>query len=116
MKSSRFNGGSKPGISRSENRHFDQPIDLSELDFSSARFRSGKKRIFTIVCRKTAARIGARTTTSILIFDNHPATLRLLESAHLNPAVATPWNSHRKYVICAFGLLVILVLMLWPLL
>jgi hypothetical protein len=90
-------------------------IDNQVLDESTY---SGRKRIFAIVTPPLPASSGGEAIRSILIFDNHPESLRLLyrqRSSRDVDLVATR-RAHPMYLV--FALLLILALsiaMFWPL-
>jgi hypothetical protein len=82
--------------------------------------RSGRKRIFAVVSRPIAIGVEGKTIRHILIFDNHPDSLRMV----LKPGVnldsddeAMFWRERRTSIICGSILIAMVVAaMLWPLL
>ena len=77
---------------------------------------SGRKRLFAIITRSIGIENNGQAGRSIFIFDNHPATLRLLDNLDeidFVPRRRKPW----RYAAISVVLLVVLLLgMLWPLL
>ena len=62
--------------------------------------------------------LGRKPARHILIFDNHPDSLRLVSEQHLNPDVdlAAPRHASPSHIILGLVLILTLVLgMFWPL-
>jgi hypothetical protein len=72
--------------------------------------RSDKKRIFAIVSRPIPTEVEGKTIRRILIFDNHPDSLRLVSRLRAGPDadLAAPRYTSRSHVI--LGLVVIMAL------
>jgi hypothetical protein len=79
---------------------------------------SARRRIFAIVARPKVD-LGGKVIRRILIFDNHPDSLRLVSEQHLTSVVdpATYRHTRRSYIILGVALVLALAIgMLWPLL
>jgi hypothetical protein len=80
---------------------------------------SGQKKIFAIVTPPMPADVGDKMIRRILIFDNHPDSLRLVSRLRVRPDVDPATPRHRRFSYVAIGLVVITTLvlaMIWPLL
>jgi len=112
MDSSQFkNGSGRYAISRFAIEKYPRWIPMAEFDSVCDSPSSGKKTIFAIVSRPIAAQLKGKAIRRIVIFDNHPDSLRLvLESgADIDSDdVATRWE-RRASMICASILIAILV-------
>jgi hypothetical protein len=105
--------------SRASARKSPKWIQVSHIDgqmLSDSR-DSGQKRIFAIVTMPFV--LHGKSVQRVLIFDNHPDSLRLAAEQYLNPDADSAASRHtsRSYII--FGLVLILTLvfgMIWPLL
>src|SRR5207249_8682743 len=75
---------------------------------------SDKKRIFAIVSRPIPTEVEGKTIRRILIFDNHPDSLRLVSRLHASQDVdlAAPRYTSRSHVI--LGLVVMIALVFAP--
>ena len=96
-------------------------IRVSEFGVPLLRGSTGSspKKIFAIVAPPMQADLGCKTIRRILIFDNHPDSLRLVSRLRVGPDVdlAAPRYRSRSHLI--LGLVVIIALVLaaiWPLL
>jgi hypothetical protein len=121
MSASRFNYDRKPGtasLPRSRElpkwirvTHISRPV----LDDSKG---LGQKRIFAVVSRPVPSEVGGKTIRRILIFDNHPDSLRLVSEsgADLDTEEAASRWEMRTSIICG-SILIATVIggMLWPL-
>src|SRR6476620_3238947 len=79
---------------------------------------SARRTIFAIVARPKVD-LGGKVIRRILIFDNHPDSLRLVSEQHLTSVVdpATYRHTRRSYIILGVALVLALAIgMLWPLL
>ena len=79
---------------------------------------SGQKSIFEIVSRPIPTEAEGKTARRILIFDNHPNSLRLVlgTGVDLDSDDAAWGREKRKSIICGSILIAMLVAaMLWPL-
>jgi len=117
MNSSQFkNGVGRYAISGFAIENYPRWIPMAEFDSVCDSTGSGKKRIFAIVSRPIAAQLKGKAIRRIVIFDNHPDSLRLvLESgADIHSDEATTRWERRASMICASILIAILVAaMLW---
>ncbi len=89
---------------------------MAEFDSVCDSASSGKKRLFAIVSRPIAAQVKGKAIRRIVIFDNHPDSLRLaLESgADIDGDDAAARSERRASMVCASILIAILVAaMLW---
>jgi hypothetical protein len=78
---------------------------------------STRRKIFSIVAHPAPSDSGRNPVRSILIFDNHPDSLRLLFQHGANPDVDLPTARHYRPLHLLLGLVLILVLILgmfWP--
>jgi len=95
-----------------------QWIQLPELGRVREFTKSGQKRIFAVVSRPIPTEVKGKTTRRVLVFDNHPDSLRLILQSgvdfHSEPVV---WSREKRTsIVC--GLILIAMLagaMLWPL-
>jgi hypothetical protein len=71
-----------------------------------------RPRIFVIVSRPVPLREGAAPIRRVLIFDDHPATIRLLEDVDL----ALKRKNKLALVGCSALIVRLMLAMLWPLL
>jgi hypothetical protein len=79
---------------------------------------SGRKKIFAILTSPLPADVGYKTIRRILIFDNHPDSLRLVSRLRLRPDVKrdAARRAHPAYLIFALLLMLALsIAMFWPL-
>ncbi len=79
---------------------------------------SGTKKIFAIVASPMPTNLSCKTIRRILIFDNHPDSLRLVSRLRVRPNVdlVAARRAHPAHLM--FGLLLMLALsiaMFWPL-
>ncbi len=119
MASPRFNGGLRQrAISRSATNGYSQWIRTSELGYPSGSAGSGQKRIFAIVSPPIPTPVVGKTMRRIVIFDNHPDSLRLVLQSGLDPdsdEAASP-REMRTSITCGLILITMLVAaLLWPL-
>ncbi len=86
MDTSRFNEHSRQrAILNSASRNYLQQIQVPGLGCVHNHVTSPRKRIFTIVSRPTLSQVKGKTIRRILIFDNHPDTLRLILDSGIDP-------------------------------
>jgi hypothetical protein len=76
--------------------------------------RSGRKRIFAIVSRPIPTGVEGKTIRGILIFDNHPESLRLVSKTGVD--VDNDEAASRQTSIICGSILIAMVIaaMLWP--
>ena len=80
---------------------------------------SGRKKIFAIVKPPMPSDLGRKSVRRVLIFDNHPESLRLVSEQYLNPDVdpAGQRRTSPSHIILGLALILTLVVgMIWPLL
>ena len=78
----------------------------------------GRKTIFAIVAPQMPVNLGGKTVRCILIFDNHPDSLRLVSRLRVRPDVdlVAPRRAHPAHLMFALLLLLALsIAMFWPL-
>src|ERR1700730_265257 len=122
MNTPRFNYDRTRGAaSRPGPRKFPKWIRVAHV--SSPRLRdsngSGRRKIFAVVAPPPPSHLRHKPVRRVLIFDNHPESLRLVSEQHLNPDVdlAGPRHTSRSHVVLGFALILALVIgMIWPLL
>ena len=92
---------------------------VSHRQFASSRFYGlSSKEIFAIVVPPMPADLGCKTIRRILIFDNHPDSLRLVSRLRVRPDVDLVAARRAGPAHLMFGLLLMLALsigMFWPL-
>ncbi len=79
---------------------------------------SARKKIFAIVVPPMPADLGCKTIRRILIFDNHPDSLRLVSRLRVRPDVdlVAARRAHPAYLMFALLLMLALsIAMFWPL-
>jgi hypothetical protein len=119
MDSSQFKSAAgRFAISHFTIENYPRWIPMAEFDCVTNSTSSGEKRIFAIVSRPIAAERKGKAIRRIVIFDNHPDSLRLvLESGvELDRDDAAARWERRASMICGSILIAILVAaLLWPL-
>src|SRR5260370_37565740 len=109
MNTRRFAFDRRPGAaSRPKAREFRKWIRVSDLSSAVRSYPvvSGQKKIFAIVAPPMPADVGCKTIRRILIFDNHPDSLRLLSKLHVRPDdLAATRRAHPVYLIFALLLM-----------
>jgi hypothetical protein len=119
MDKSQFkNGTGRYAISRFAIENYPRWIPMAELSSVRDSTSSGKKRIFAIVSQPIAAELNGKAIRRIVIFDNHPDSLRLVFESCVDldsDDAAARWEG-RASVICGSILIaIILAALLWPL-
>jgi hypothetical protein len=71
-----------------------------------------RTRVFVIVSRRIRLREGAAPTRRVLIFDDHPATIRLLDEVDR----AQKRETKMALVGCSIPIVLLILAMFWPLL
>jgi hypothetical protein len=123
MKNPRFNNDRSPGsTSRLRPQNYPRPrwVQLAKIDnqVPGESTYSGTKRIFAIVTPPLPASCGGKTIRRILIFDNHPESLRLLYRQRPSPDVdlVTARRAHPVHLMFALLLMLALsIAIFWPL-
>ena len=117
---SRFNKGSeRQAISRSASGRRSPWVQVPELGCLDDSRRSGRKRIFAAVSRPIPTGVGGKTIRRVLIFDNHPDSLRLIfETGVDSDSDHAAWRRERRTSVICGSILISMVVaaMLWPLL
>src|SRR5215475_5574766 len=115
----RFSDGSRRGaISRSATKRYSQRCRRPGLGYPSDSTRSGQKRIFAIVSPPIPTSVNGKTIRRIVIFDNHPDSLRLVLASGVNVESddAVSRQERRTSSICGLILIAMLVAgLLWAL-
>jgi hypothetical protein len=91
---------------------------MPELGCRAGSASSGQKRIFAIVSPPIATPVEGKTMRRIVIFDNHPDSLRLVLQFGLDPDSdeAASRREMRTSITCGLILIAMLVAaLLWPL-
>jgi hypothetical protein len=99
--------------------HSPQWVQMPDLRSVRDAAGSSQKRIFAIVSRSIPSDVKGKTIRRILLFDNHPDSLRLVLKpvANLDSDAAAWRRERRTSVICGSILIAMVVAaMLWPLL
>ena len=82
------------------------------FDVTPASLGPKRTRVFVIVSRPIRLREGAAPIRRVLIFDDHPATIRLLDDVDL----ALKRKNKLALVGCSAQIVLLLLAMFWPLL
>jgi hypothetical protein len=131
MNTPRFNYERSAGPpSRLSAQKYSKWIRVSDIDGPLPRKSSGtaRRKIFAIVTLSRSVDLPGKTVRHVLIFDNHPDSLRLVAEQYLNSDVglatgpfraadgpAAPGHIRPSHVILGLALVVTLVLaMFWP--
>jgi len=119
MDSARFNDGSRRrAISRCAAGRYSRWVRIPELGSLSGSASSRQKRIFAIVSPPIPTPVEGKTIRRIVIFDNHPDSLRLVlgSGVDLDSDDAASRRERWTSIICGFILIAMLVAaLLWPL-
>jgi len=119
MDRSRANHGAKRRVSWHARFHnYPQGIRMPDLGCLRDSVSSGQKRIFAIVSPPIRTPVSAKTIRRIVIFDNHPDSLRLVlkSGLDLDSDAAASRRERRTSIICGFILIAMVVAaLLWPL-
>jgi hypothetical protein len=117
---SRFNNSpERQATSRLAKERYSPWIQVPDLGCLEDCRRSGRKRIFAAISRPIPTGAGDKTIRHILIFDNHPESLRLVfkTGVDLGSDDAAWRRERRASVICGSILIAMVVAaMLWPVL
>jgi len=119
MDNSQFKrGAGQYARSRFAIENYPRWIPMAELGSVRDSTNSGKKRIFAIISRPSAAELKGKAIRHVVIFDNHPDSLRFLLESGVNldsDDAAAGWE-RRASIICGSILIaIILAALLWPL-
>jgi len=119
MDSSRANHGAKRRVSWPARFHnYPQWIRMPDLGCLRDSVSSGQKRIFAIVSPPIPTPVAGKTIRRIVIFDNHPDSLRLVPKSglDLDSDAAASRRERQTSIICGFILIAMVVAaLLWPL-
>jgi hypothetical protein len=120
MNSPRFNYDRRLGTtSRPSPGRYPKSIRISRVGSLPRRLSTGagRKKIFAIVAPPMSADFGGKTIRCVLIFDNHPDSLRLAsEIIYSDIDVASPRRINSSHVTSGLVLIFALVLgIFWPL-
>jgi hypothetical protein len=105
-------------MSHSATGMYSQWIRMSERGYPSFPASSGQKRIFAIVSPPIPTSVNGKTIRRIVIFDNHPDSLRLVLDSGVNVESddAVSRRERRTSIICGLILIAMLVAaLLWAL-
>ena len=122
MKTPRSNGrSSQRARSRLVIEQSPQWVQMPDLRSVRDSAGSSQKRIFAIVSRPIPSDVKGKTIRRILLFDNHPDSLRLVlkPTANLNSDDEAKFRRERRTAIICGSILIAIVAaaaMLWPLL
>jgi hypothetical protein len=118
MDSSQFKSGAgRYAISRFAIENHPRWIPMAELGSVRDSTSSGKKRIFAIVSRPIAAELKGKAIRRIVIFDNHPDSLRLVLESDVdsdNDDAAARWERRASMICGSILIAIVLAAMLWP--
>jgi hypothetical protein len=119
MDRSRANHGAKRRVSWHARFHnYPQWIRMPDLGCLRDSVSSGQKRIFAMVSPPIPTPVAGKTIRRIVIFDNHPDSLRLVlkSGLDLDGDAAASRRERRTSIICGFILIAMAVAaLLWPL-
>jgi hypothetical protein len=119
MDSSRANHGAKRRASwHAQFHNYPRWIRMPDLGCLRDSVSSGQKRIFAIVSAPIPTPVAGKTIRRIVIFDNHPDSLRLVlkSGLDLDGDAAASRRERRASIICGFILIAMVVAaLLWPL-
>jgi len=91
---------------------------MAELGSVRDSTSSGKKRIFAIISRPIAAELKGKAIRRIVIFDNHPDSLRLVLESGVdsgNDDAAALWERRASMIYGSILIAIVLAALLWPL-
>jgi hypothetical protein len=119
MDSSQFKrGGKRYAISRFAMENYPRWIPMAELGSSRDSTSSGKKRIFAIVSRPIAAELKGKAIRRIVIFDNHPDSLRLVLESGVdsdNDDATARWEKRASMICGSILIAIVIAALLWSL-
>ena len=121
MKTPRFNYDRDPGAtSHPGARKYPKWIRMSRIGgkFPSRSIGPERRKIYAIVAPPMPADLGGKTIRRILIFDNHPDSLRLVFGRRLNADVGpgAPQITSRYIILGLVPILAVVLTTLWLLL
>lgn len=105
-------------ISRFAIENYPRWIPLAELSSVRDSISSDKKRIFAIVSRPIAGEINGKAIRRILIFDNHPESLRLVLDSGIDSDkddTKARWERSASMICGSILIAIILAALLWVL-
>ena len=91
---------------------------MAELGSVRDSTSSGEKRIFAIVLRPIVAEVKGKAIRRIVIFDNHPDSLRLVLQSRGDVGsddVASRWEKRTSIIFGSILIAVVIAAMLWSL-
>ena len=106
-------------ISRFAIENYPRWIPLAEPSSVRDSTSSDKERIFAIVSRPMADEINGKAIRRILIFDNHPESLRLVLESGIdsdNDDTTARWEGRASMIYGSILIAITLAALLWPLL
>jgi hypothetical protein len=118
MARSRFNDGYRRRAISLSATGGSQWIQMPEPRRLAGLAGSGQKRIFAIVSPPIPTRVEGKTMRRIVIFDNHPDSLRLILQSGVHPDSDDASSRRERRTSITFGLILIAMLLaalLWPL-
>ena len=117
MNTPRFNRDrTRTTTPRSTSRRYPKWLRVADLRGLHDSKQSGRKRTFAIVSPPIPVRSGRKTVRHVLIFDNHPRSLRLLSETLAKADVDLALPRNPRHVILGIALILTLVIaMFWPL-
>ncbi len=119
MDSSQFEGDAgRNAISRFATENHPRWIPMAELGSIRDSTSSGEKRIFAIALRPIAAEVKGKAIQRIVIFDNHPDSLRLVLQSRGDVSRNDAVSRREKRTSIIFGSILIAMViaaMLWSL-
>ena len=118
MDSSQFKSGAgRYATSRFTIENYPRWIPMAELDSFRDSTSLGKERIFAIVSRQIAAEPKGKAIRRIVIFDNHPDSLRLVLKSGVDSYsdAAARWERRASRICGSILIAIILAALLWPL-
>ena len=117
MNTTRFDRDwTRTAIPRSISRRYRKWLRVADLRGLRDSKQSGRKRTFAIVSPPIPVRSGRKTVRHVWIFDNHPASLRLLSETLAKDDVDLELPRNPRHLILGMALiLTLLIAIFWPL-
>jgi hypothetical protein len=117
MNAPRFNYGCNPGAtSLPSARKYPKWIRVSDIGYLRDSTGLGRKKIFAVVAPPMPADLGCKTVRRILIFDNHPDSLRLVFGPRASHGQLSDPQHMPSWVVTLLWILVVglMMAMFWP--